>query len=139
MMVTQVGAGVGDATLANPLAARRVLLVEDEPLVAMLIETALQQEGCIVLGPLERLAPALEAARSDVIDAAILDMDLAGENTRPVADALEARGIPFVFLTGYGADGLPPDKPHWRALGKPFRLDALLGTLAALVAGAAAG
>jgi DNA-binding response OmpR family regulator len=134
MMANEIG--TGDATLAPPIAGRRVLLVEDELLVAMLIEPALQQEGWVVLGPLVRLASALEAARSEVIDAAILDMDLAGEDTRPVADALEARGIPFLFLTGYGADGLPPDKPHWRALGKPFRLDALLGTLAAVVAGA---
>ena len=102
----------------------------------MLIELALQQERagrCLARRCVLRRR--LKAAGSDAIDAAILDMDLAGENTRPVADALEARGIPFLFLTGYGADGLPPDKPHWRALGKPFRLDALLGTLGALVAG----
>ncbi len=133
MMITEIDAG--NATLVNPLAARRVLLVEDELVIAMLIETALQQAGWTVLGPAVRLAPALKAARSDAIDVAILDLDLAGENTRPVADALEARGIPFLFLTGYGVDGLPADKPHWRALGKPFRLDTLLDTLAALVAG----
>lgn len=133
MMATEIPAG--HATLANSIAARRVLLVEDELLIAMLIETALKQEGWVVLGPLVRVAAALEAAQSDVMDVAILDMDLAGEDTRPVAEALEARGIPFLFLTGYGADGLPADKPHWRALGKPFRLDTLLGTLAGLAVG----
>ena len=133
MMITEIDAG--NTMRAKPRAGRRVLLVEDELVVAMLIELALQQAGWTVLGPAVRLAPAMKAAGSDAIDAAILDLDLAGENTRPVADALEARGIPFLFLTGYGADGLPADKPHWRALGKPFRLDALLGALSALVVG----
>ena len=125
------------AAFAGPLASRRVLLVEDELLIAMMLESALRQEGCIVSGPVARVAPAVAAAQSDAIDIAILDLDLAGENTRPVAEALERRKIPFLFLTGYGADGLPPDKPHWRALGKPFRMDALLALVAQLVVPAA--
>ncbi|HEX4262457.1 MAG TPA: response regulator [Acetobacteraceae bacterium] len=122
------------AANAKPLTARRVLVVEDELMIAMLIEGALQQAGCEVIGPLVRLGPALTAATEGALDIAVLDRDLAGEDTRPVAETLEARGVPFVFLTGYGTDSLPPDKPHWRALGKPFRTQTLIAALTAMVA-----
>jgi CheY-like chemotaxis protein len=100
----------------------RVLLVEDEALVSMLMEDMLADQGCSVVATAPRLDEALAHAQdlSLAFDVAVLDLNLAGENTFPVAGALEKRGIPFVFATGYGAGGLPPE---WRArptLQKPF-------------------
>src|SRR5882724_2298726 len=89
----------------------RVLLVEDEYLVAALIEEILEIAGCIVTGPIPRLAQAVDAADHEACDAAVLDVNLAGERIYPVADILSRRNIPFVFVTGYGV--LPGDKDEW--------------------------
>ncbi len=88
----------------------------------MLMEDMLADQGCSVVATAPRLDEALAHAQdlSLAFDVAVLDLNLAGENTFPVAGALEKRGIPFVFATGYGAGGLPPE---WRArptLQKPF-------------------
>ncbi len=100
----------------------KVLLVEDEALVAMLVEDVLAEQGCSVVAAASRLEEALAKVRDASLDfdVAILDLNLAGETTFPVAEALDRRGVPFVFATGYGAAGLPPE---WRArptLQKPF-------------------
>ncbi len=100
----------------------KVLLVEDEALVAMLVEDMLAEQGCSVVAAASRLEEALAKVRDVSLDfdVAILDLNLAGETTFPVAEALARRGVPFVFATGYGAAGLPPE---WRArptLQKPF-------------------
>jgi CheY-like chemotaxis protein len=112
---------------------RRVLVVEDEALIAMLIGTALQQHGCHLVGPVSTLAAALQAAEQEALDAALLDLNLGGEITLGVAELLERRGVPFVFLTGYGEDALPADRPGWRAIAKPFRMDALLTELSGML------
>lgn len=103
------------------LAGKRVLIVEDELLVAMLVEDMLADVGCVVVGPFARLPAALAAARVENVDVALLDVNIAGEMVFPVAHALEERGIPFLFVTGYGQAALPPDRPHWRACAKPFQ------------------
>jgi CheY-like chemotaxis protein len=107
---------------AEPLKDIRVLLVEDEALVAMLVEDMLADEGCVVVATAARLDEALAHAKNTALefDVAILDLNLAGESTFAVASALQARGVPFAFATGYGAGGLPEE---WRArptLQKPF-------------------
>jgi CheY-like chemotaxis protein len=107
---------------AEPLQGARILLVEDETLVAMLMEDMLADQGCSVVATAPRLDEALAYAQDLTLDfdVAVLDLNLAGENTFSVASALEKRNIPFVFATGYGAGGLPPE---WRArptLQKPF-------------------
>ena len=106
----------------RPLNGVRVLLVEDEALVAMLIEDMLSDDGCSVVATASRLPEALGYAQDLELafDVAILDLNLAGENTFPVASALEARKLPFAFATGYGAGGLPAEWRGRPTLQKPF-------------------
>jgi DNA-binding response OmpR family regulator len=85
----------------------RVLVVEDEFLVATLIEDMLVAAGCVVAGPIPRLSEALDAVNSRTFDAAVLDVNLAGHRVFPVAEALSRRNVPFVFVTGYGSGVLP--------------------------------
>ena len=77
----------------------RVMLAEDQALVAMALEGMLVDLGCVVIGPYARLAAALAAARSELLDGAVLDINLAGERSFPIAGQLRARQIPFFFLT----------------------------------------
>jgi DNA-binding NtrC family response regulator len=84
-----------------------VLVVEDEAPVALDLEQTLQAEGCVVVGPVAWLERALLHASLEPIDVALLDVNLAGSLVFPVADALAARDIPFVFLTGYDSTILP--------------------------------
>jgi DNA-binding response OmpR family regulator len=109
----------------------RVLLVEDEYLVASLIEEILEIAGCIVTGPIPRLAQALDAADRETCDAAVLDVNLAGERIYPVADILSRRNIPFVFVTGYGV--LPGEYASRPRVCKPFKMADLLDTLSDIV------
>lgn len=83
------------------LRGKRILVVEDEPLVAMMVEDILLGENAVVIGPAASLAKALELAQGE-FDAALLDVNLAAERVYPVARRLQQRGIPFVFATGYG-------------------------------------
>jgi CheY-like chemotaxis protein len=102
------------------LAGRRVLVVEDEMLVAMLVEDILAQLGCTVVGPAARIAEALPMARSEALDCAFLDVNVAGERVFPVAAALAERRVPFVFVSGYGEDALEAPFADRPALRKPF-------------------
>ena len=98
--------------MTNALQGRRVLVIEDESLVAMLLETILEDMGCAVVGPESNIDDGLTAATTEGgLDAALLDVNVAGREVFPVAEALKARGVPFVFSTGYGEAGLPE---HWR-------------------------
>jgi len=116
--------------MTETLAGRRILVVEDEAMIGMLIEDILKDAGSEVVGPMPRLKPAMEAAANEArIDAAVLDINLAGETVAPVADRLMERGVPFVFLTGYGWH-LLPERFHDRPLiTKPCRREILLATL----------
>lgn len=105
-----------------PLTGLRVLVVEDEPLLSMLVEDALTDLGCVVVGPFPRLEHALALARDggERLDLALLDVDLGGEWSFPLADLLVDRGVPVVFTTGHD-DGFFEER--WRTapiLGKPF-------------------
>lgn len=111
---------------------RRVLVVEDELMVAMGLEMALQSCGFEVVGPVGRFPQALAAAERDQIDAALLDVNLRGDEVFPVADALAARGVPFVFLTGYGRENLPQRYRDSRMLTKPFSSAELFATIDSL-------
>ena len=107
--------------MTNALQGRRVLVIEDESLVAMLLETILEDMGCTVVGPESNIDDGLIAATTEAsLDAALLDVNVAGREVFPVAEALRARGVPFVFSTGYGEAGL---EDQWRGrptLQKPF-------------------
>jgi len=107
------------------LSGKRALIVEDEAMVAMLLEDCLQEIGCLVVATASKLEEALALAGSAEIDFAILDLNLSGKLSYPVADALAARGIPFVFSSGYGAGALPPHFQHRPTIGKPFHPDEL--------------
>ena len=99
----------------------RILVVEDEMLVAMNIEDMLLALGHDVAGIASRLGPALQLAREGAFDLAMLDVNLAGETSFPVAEILRERGIPFLFATGYGAEGIEEGYRGAPVLQKPFR------------------
>ncbi len=111
---------------------RCVLIVEDEMSLALLLEDILQDAGYCVLKA-ARLPAALAFAESAQIDAAMLDINLAGTEVFPVADALRRRGIPFLFTSGYGCNGLTPD--YWLSpmLQKPYDHEQLQRALARLI------
>jgi CheY-like chemotaxis protein len=111
----------------------KVLVVEDESLVAMLIEDMLSDMGYEVVAVAARFDQALEMARTIGADLAILDLNLAGARTDAVAEILRARGIPFMFATGYGAAGVTAEWSHVPVVQKPFQesdLSRALGKLA---------
>ncbi len=114
------------------------MVVEDEILIAMMVEAALNDVGCDVVGPFARLGDAMMAARSEPVDAALLDINLDGDMVFPAADILVERGVPFLLATGYGRGILPDYAKHWPVLDKPYRIADVLGQLTRLVAGAAA-
>jgi CheY-like chemotaxis protein len=111
------------------IAAKRILVVEDELMIRMLLEDMLAELGYTVAAEASRLDEALEAARIADFDIAILDVNLSGQPISPVADVLAARGMPFVFATGYGERGLPDAYRDRPTLKKPFQLDSLKRTL----------
>ena len=119
--------------MTTELRGTRVLVVEDEYLVASLIEDMLESAGCVVSGPISRVADALKAVDRDSYDAAILDVNLAGDRIDPVADALSQRNVPFMFVTGYSNGSLPAEFAKRPRLCKPFKMEELLGTLSTIV------
>jgi len=111
-------------TISDPQGCR-FLVVEDETLIAVVIEDALVEMGCEIVGLSGRLDTALQLATDGEFDAAILDITIRGGKVYPIAELLAARGIPFAFVSGYGDWALPEafrDRPR---LMKPFRLTAL--------------
>jgi CheY-like chemotaxis protein len=98
----------------------RVLLVEDESHVAMLVEDMLVDMGCQVVASAARVSEALGLIEAMEIDVAVLDVNVAGEKVFQVADKLRERAIPFVFATGYGAEGLREDLRTQPVIAKPF-------------------
>ena len=133
---------MGVTSIERPAAlrARRVLVVEDEALIAMAVEDELAEAGAHVVGPVSSVGEALRllgaALAEGGLDAAVLDMDLEGEDVAPVADALAAAGVPFLFHTGYdegrdrGRHGAAP------VLAKPLGLLWLVAAVKGLVTAA---
>lgn len=98
----------------------RILVVEDEGAVALMIQDMLEDLGCEVEALVGRVADACRLAATTAADLALLDVNLGGQRVFPVADILRDRKIPFVFSTGYGESGLPPEFSGSPLLGKPF-------------------
>jgi CheY-like chemotaxis protein len=109
---------------------KRILVVEDEFLIALDIAGALEQGGLVVIGPLASVRDALHALEHERVDGALLDANLGGEPVGRVADALLARRIPFAFVSGYGREQLPRQHQGAPLLGKPFAAGDLLGVVA---------
>jgi CheY-like chemotaxis protein len=125
--------------MANPgtkstLEGRRVLVIEDEILVAMELESVLRRQGCTVLGPVPTVDRALALIEGGQIDAALLDLNLDGQSALPVAAALNARDLPFVVVSGYSeARSQAPELRHASRLAKPVDHPKLLRELARLL------
>ncbi|NGM49859.1 response regulator [Caulobacter sp. 602-2] len=109
----------------------RVLIVEDEIMVAMLVEDLLTDLGCDVTGPAVSAETAVEAARREIVDFALLDVNLDGGTSFAAADVLRERGVPFAFVTGYGDQGVRPDLRDAPILSKPVDPRQLARTIAA--------
>jgi len=120
---------MGDST-----AMRRILVVEDEYLIRMLLEDMLAEIGYEVAAAVGTIAEAKVAAEAGAFDVAILDVNLDGEEVYPVAEILAQRGLPFVFVTGYGERSLAEPYGNRPALQKPFQSQQLKKILADLLA-----
>jgi CheY-like chemotaxis protein len=112
----------------NVLRGRRVMIVEDQMLLAMELESLLVELGCTVLGPVPSVARALALLEQQRPDAAILDVNLNGQTALPVAEALTAQGVPFVLATGY-TDALQPELQGAPRLSKPVNHNELVRAL----------
>ena len=107
----------------EPRTSPRVFVVEDTAMVAMLIETMIEDMGWTVVGPAGQLQEAVETARTEAIDAAIVDVNLNGEASWEVASILRDRGVPFVFTTGYSDQAaVPLGLESAPLMGKPFQV-----------------
>lgn len=122
--------------MKNEIEDRRVLVVEDEALVAMLIEFTLLEMGASVIGPITDLPGAVKAAQTATFDVAILDIDLNGEDSYPAADIIRSRQLPFIFHTGHGdSTALASSYPGIPVLQKPSEPAEVVRILASLMRG----
>jgi DNA-binding response OmpR family regulator len=111
-------------------APNRILIIEDEPLIAMMLEDFLDVLGKQLAGTADTVADAIALVEAGGIDAAILDVNLrGGEKSWPVADALAAKGVPFVFATGGSQDSITEQYRGRPTLAKPFTMDAVAKVL----------
>ena len=120
---------------SGDLQGRRVLIVEDGTLLAMELQSVLEEKGCDVLGPVNTVQRALALLEHERPDAALLDLDLDGQLSTPVASALSALHVPFIIVSGYGVSGLA--QPELRAashIDKPVDHRVLVQVLSRLCA-----
>jgi len=115
------------------IGGERFLIVEDEPLVALLLADALEEAGGTIVGTAAPVEEALRYIESEKIDAGLLDCNLNGRAIDEVASALSCRGVPFLFVSGYGQAGKPRDFADAPVLGKPFTHVQLMRATEALV------
>jgi DNA-binding response OmpR family regulator len=111
-----------DVRAVDELAGYRILVVEDEMMIAMFLEEALEALGCRVIGPVSKLSDAVRLARDEAMDAAVLDVNIRGGQVFEAAELLIARGIPFVLASGYSDWVLPEAMQGKPRLMKPFTL-----------------
>jgi DNA-binding response OmpR family regulator len=104
----------------------KVLVVEDEAIIAMMLEDMLLDADCEVAGVAQNLKSGLDLAQSADIDLAILDMSLGQDSSFPLADVLMRRGIPFMFASGFGTHALPEEHRERHVLNKPFHFAELV-------------
>jgi DNA-binding response OmpR family regulator len=113
--------------------AKNILLVEDEPMVALMMADLLAEFGFLVVGPFGKLSEATAAAANEEIDGAILDINIKGKMVYPVADILAARGVPFLFVTGYASAGIETRFAQALLLQKPIEPEALRAGISGII------
>lgn len=111
------------------LAGKRILVVEDEAMVALMVEDMLNDLGAIVVGPAGSIGEGLDLASQENLDAALLDINVRSERIDPVADQLRARNVPIVFATGYGSSHL---RNGGTVIEKPYTQEKLAEALEAV-------
>jgi CheY-like chemotaxis protein len=116
----------------------RILIVEDEPFIALALEETLRDVGFDIVGSVSHISDALAFLTRERVDVALLDVNIGLNKIDPVADALTALNCPFIFTTGYGRSGLPAAHAHRAVLEKPFRTDELVCAVLAELESAAA-
>jgi CheY-like chemotaxis protein len=123
---------IGEIARPTSLAivGNKILVVEDEPLVAMNLSKSLAELGFSVVGPYSTLAKAAAAAVEMEVDGALLDVNLSGENVYPVADILASKNVPFAFITGYGEEASTSKYTNAPVLQKPVDQRTLQNLLA---------
>jgi DNA-binding response OmpR family regulator len=112
---------------------RRVLIVEDEPAIGLALEDMVENLGWVVVGVAARVQQGLDLVQACAPTFAILDVNLHGEQSYPIADALADSGVPYIFATGYGDSAHPPRHRQVLTLTKPYSLQALQNAIAAAV------
>lgn len=123
-----------------PLNGRKILLVEDEYLIADDLAALLREAHAEIIGPAASLPKAMRLATdTEQIDAAVLDINLRGVNVFPLADELRSRGVPIMFLTGYGANNIPADYLAITRCEKPMGTASVIEALRAMLDGESAG
>jgi CheY-like chemotaxis protein len=115
------------------VSGRRVLFIEDSPVVGPFTADLLGELGCIVVGPAPNMATARELIEGEAFDAAILDVHIRGERAFPLCAALKAKGVPFVLSSGYADWDMPDEWKDRPRLPKPYTLDQVRSALEALI------
>lgn len=119
--------------MAGRLAGRRILVVEDEYLIAADLRRALQAEEATVIGPVGRLDRGLALADAGPVDAAVLDVNLGQATTYAIADRLRGRATPWLFVTGYDGWSMPEAYRDAPRIAKPFAMRAVIDAVVAMV------
>jgi CheY-like chemotaxis protein len=123
--------GRGFPMMATPPAGCSIFLVEDEVMIRMMVADMLEELGHTVAAEAGEIGEAVKLVQSTDFDLAILDVNVNGKVITPVAELIAARNRPFIFATGYGSSGLPPEYRDRPALQKPFQLETLAQMIAA--------
>jgi DNA-binding NtrC family response regulator len=113
--------------------SNRILIAEDEFLVSLLLEQDVTSAGYCVAGPFNNFTEALDAVRRGGFDLALLDINMHGHMAYPLADELLARGVPFIFMSGYGAHDLPERFRTCPRISKPYEAKSLLNEVERLI------
>lgn len=123
----------GFRTMTGSLAGKRILVVEDEYFIASDLKRALQKADAIVVGPVGDIDLGLSLVARDRLDAAVLDVNLEGTTSYPIADRLAAQAVPYLFLTGYDGWALPEPYRAVPRVPKPFPMRAVLACVGQLI------